>query len=399
MRRYLTLARLPNGRRLLAGSLLVAPGQAAVDLVILLALHHATGSFGPGGIAVAAGTIAFSLSTLVQGRLIDRIGIRRVLGPAALTLASATAALATALALGAAPALLIALSAVLGLSQPATGPAARTAWTTAATDTDTRTTAFSYCSVTQDVGFVAGPALFGLLATAATPVISLACCAALIAAGALAIGSTTAAPIPGLRATPAGPRDLLRSVALLAAAMVAFGAALGAVDVSAPALATQHGQPSLAGVLVAAPSLGSLLGGLAYGARSWSSPASHRLLACAAAFGALLVLPALTPVPAAAAVGLLIAGGAMGATLSTAYLLAGDLVPADRMTVGFSLLTLALDAGAAVGYAVGGQLAAHGSAADGFRLGASAALLAAFVAAGLAVAPRRVADASRGVAG
>jgi MFS family permease len=143
MRRYLALARLPNGPRLLAGSLLVAPGQAAIDLVILLALHHATGSFGPGGSAVAAGTTAFSVSTIAQGRLIDRFGISRVLRPAALALAAATAALAAAVALGSAPALLIGLSALLGLSQPATGPAARTAWTAAATDADARATAFS----------------------------------------------------------------------------------------------------------------------------------------------------------------------------------------------------------------------------------------------------------------
>jgi MFS family permease len=396
MRRYLALARLSNGRRLLAGSLLVAPGQAAVDLVILLALHHASGSFGPGGVAVAAGTIAFSISTVAQGRLIDRIGIRRVLGPAAFALVTATAALAVAVALGAAPALLISLSAVLGLSQPATGPAARTAWATAATDADTRATAFSYCSATQDVGFVAGPAVFGLVATAATPVISLACCGALIATGALAISSATTAPIPADRAVPGRARGLLRFVTPLAAVMLAVGAALGAVDVSAPAFASQHGQPGLAGVLVAACSLGSLLGGLAYGARSWNSPATHRLLACAAVFGALLVLPALAPAPAAAAVGLLIVGAPMGATLTTAYLLAGDLVPEDRTTVGFSLLTLALDAGAAGGYALGAQLAAHGSAAEGFLLGAGAGILAAFGAAGLSVALRRIGDANLG---
>ena len=385
MRRYLALARLPNGRRLLAGSLLVAPGQAAVDLVILLAVHHSSGSFGPGGAAVAAGTIAFSVSTIVQGRLIDRIGIRRVLGPAALALMTATAALAVAVALGAAPALLIALSAVLGLSQPATGPAARTAWTTAATDADTRTTAFSFCSVTQDVGFVAGPALLGLVATAATPVISLACCGALIATGTLAISSASTAPIPVGRSVPAHARDLLQSVGPLAAMMVALGAALGAVDVSAPAFASQDDQPSLAGVLIAACSLGSLLGGLAYGARSWTSPATHRLLACATALGALLLLPALAPAPATAAVGLLVAGAPMGATLTTAYLLAGDLVPENRTTVGFSLLTLALNAGAAAGYALGAQIAAHGSADDGFLLGAGAAIVAAFGAAGLVV--------------
>lgn len=395
MRRYLVLARLSNAPRLLAGSLLVAPGQAAVDLVILLALRHASGSFAPGGVAVAAGTIAFSVSTIVQGRLVDRTGIRRVLGPAALALVTATAALAVAVALGAPPALLIALSAVLGLSQPATGPAARTAWTMVTTDPNIRTTAFSYCSVTQDVGFVAGPALFGLLATAATPVVSLVCCGALTAAGALAISSAAgAAPIRPSRAVPVRAADPLRSVAPLAAAMVAVGAALGSVDVSAPAFASQHGQPGLAGVLVAASASGSLLGGLLYGTRSWNSPATHRLLGGATVFGALLVLPALAPSSAAAAVGLLIAGASMGATLTTAYLLAGDLVPEERTTVGFSLVTLALNAGAAAGYALAAQLAAHGSAANGFLLGAAAAILAAFAAASLAVTRGRIGDAN-----
>lgn len=392
VRRYLTLIGLRGGPRLLVGSLLVAPGQAAVDLVLLLALHHTSGSFGPGGVAVAVSTIAFSISTIVQGRLIDRIGIRRVLRPAAIALAATTAGFVAATALGAAPALLIGLAAVLGLAQPATGPAARTAWSVAARDAATRTTAFSYCSVTQDVGFVAGPALFGLLAAATAPVISLACCAMLIATGALSISSVTPVPVRAERDMPGRGRDLLRSTAPLAAVMVALGVALGAVDISAPALAIQHGAPSLAGVLVAASSLGSLLGGLAYGARSWKSQATHRLVACAAVFGVLLVLPALASAPATAAVALLIAGAPMGATLTTAYLLADDLVPADHTAVGFSLLTLALNAGAAAGYALAGQLTAHQSAADGFLLGTGAALLAALAAVNLAVSRRRVSD-------
>lgn len=393
MRRYLALARISGGPRLLVGSLLVAPGQAAVDLVILLALHHTSGSFGLGGVAVAVGTIAFSVSTIVQGRLVDRVGIRRVLVPASLALTAATAALVIAIALDGSPALLIGLTAVLGLSQPATGPAARTAWSSAAPDSDTRTTAFSYCSVTQDIGFVAGPALFGLVATAATPAISLACCGALVASGALAISSAATATAPAGRTVRTGIADLLRWVTPLAAVMVALGAALGAVDVAAPAFATQHGQPGLAGVLIAACSFGSLLGGLAYGARSWNLPAAHRLVACAALFGALLVLPALASGTAAAAVGLLIAGAPMGAALTTAYLLAHDLVPEGSTTVGFSLLTLAVNAGAAAGYALGGQLAAHGSAANGFLLASGAALLAAVGAASLVVVGRRVGDA------
>lgn len=311
-----------------------------------------------------------------------------MLRPAAIALATTTAGFVAAAALAAPLALLIGLAAVLGLAQPATGPAARTAWSTAAPDTATRTTAFSYCSVTQDVGFVAGPALFGLLAAAAAPVISLACCAVLIATGALSISSATPVSAWAERGMPGRGRDLLRSTAPLAAVMVALGIALGAVDISAPALAIQHSAPSLAGVLVAASSLGSLLGGLAYGARSWNSQATHRLVACAAVFGVLLVVPALAPTPATAAVALLIAGVPMGATLTTAYLLADDLVPADRRAAGFSLLTLALNAGAAAGYALAAQLTAHLSATGGFLLGTGAALLAALGAVNLAIARR-----------
>ena len=383
MRRYFALARLPRGRRLLVGSLLVAPGQAALDLVILLAMHRATGSFGPGGVAVAAGTIGFSITTVAQGHVIDRIGIRRVLLPTAAVSILATAGLAAALALDAAPVILIGLCATVGLATPATGPAVRTAWTAVAPDVDTRTTAFSYCSLTQDVGFVAGPAVFGLLATATTPVISLACCGALVASGAIAIASTSTATMRGDDAPSGQARDVLRRLAPVATVMAAIGITLGAVDVSAPAFASQHGHAGLAGVLVAASSLGSVFGGLIYGTRSWRASLTRRLLAFTAAAAVLLVLPAVAPTPAAAAVALLIAGAPLGATLTTAYLLAGELVPTERTTVGFAFLSLTLNAGAAAGYAVAAQIAARGSAASGFLLGAGGSVIAAFATASL----------------
>ena len=381
MRRYLALRRLPSGPRLLVGSLLVGPGQAATDLVILLAMHRATGSFGPGGIAVAAATIGFSITTLAQGHVIDRVGIRRVLLPAAAVLVLATAALAVALSFDAVPGLLIALCAAVGLSTPATGPAVRTAWTAAAVDDDTRATAFSYCTLTQDVGFIAGPALFGLLATATTPVVSLAGCGALVAAGAWAIGSTAASAAVAHHATSGRTRDVLRSLAPIATVMAAVGVTLGAVDVSAPALAAQHGHAGLSGVLLAASSLGSVLGGFIYGTRSWRSSPARRLLGFIAAAAVLLVLPAIASTLTAVGAGLFIAGAPLGATLTTAYLIAGDLVPEDHTTVGFSLLALTLNAGGAGGYAVGAQLAAHGSASSGFLLGAGGGVVAALATA------------------
>jgi MFS family permease len=392
VRRYLALARLRNGPRLLVGLLLVAPGQAAVDLVILLALHHITGSFGPGGIAVAAETIAFSISTVIQGRLIDRFGIHGVLVPTALALALATAALTAAVALAPPATLLIGLSVVLGACQPATTSAAASAWMQVTKDDpDARTTAFSFGSVAQEIGFVVGPALFGLLATILTPAVSLACCGGLTSAGALAIGSADAGSNREERGDPVPIWSLLRTVRTLLPVVVAVGFALGTVDVSAPAFASQHGEPKLAGVLVAAGALGGLFGGLAYGARSWKLSAGQRLLVFSALLGLLLVLPALAPTPLIAAAALLIAGAPIGATLTSAYLLAGELLPEDRATVGFSLVTLALTTGAAAGYAIGAQVASHASARHGFLIAAGAAIVGALGAASFSVVTRRAA--------
>jgi MFS family permease len=396
MRRYVDLARLPNGVQLIVGSLLIAPGQAAADLVVLLALHHATGSFGPGGTAVAGSTIAYSLSAIAQGRLIDRLGIRPVLRSATFALTVATAALGGALALKASPAVLIGLSATLGMSQPATTPAIRTAWMSATTDPHTRMTAFSYSSVTQDVGYVAGPALFGVVATTATPTVALVCCSALTAAGALVISPATPAPSRAGRTRPIGAERPTVALVLLMAIMAAIGTALATVDVSAPALAVARGQPRLSGVLLAACFFGSLLGGLAYGTRSWHASTTERLLACAVLFSALLVLPALTPTLTSTAIALMLAGMPMGATLATAYLLAGDLLPEERRTAGFSFFNLALNAGGAAGYVIAGQLAAHQSATEGFLVGAGAASIVSIAAGALAFCSRRHRAAPKG---
>ena len=58
------------------------------------------------------------------------------------------------------------------------------------------------------------------------------------------------------------------------AVLVAFGSAVGIVQVAVPAFAADRGSAATGGVLLAALSAGSLVGGLVYGTRS--GPARRR---------------------------------------------------------------------------------------------------------------------------
>jgi MFS family permease len=374
MRRYRALAHAPHGPRLLVGAAVFYPGQAALGLVLLLALHRATGSFAAAGAAGAADTLGFSVSSLVQGRWIDRRG-PRVLMAMTVTCALAITAINLALITGAGTPVLVGLAAAVGASIPAAGPSLRTVWSSLVHDPDQRATAFAYQSLAQDAGFVVGPAALGALAVSVSPALALSGCAVLIAAGAVTVATV---PSPAAAARPpasSSERSVVVALAPLAAALATVGVTLGAIDVSIAAFATEHGSQQLAGVLLAAFSVGSIVGGFAYGGRSWRSGLPVRLLGCMLALAVLTLAPVASPGIALGAFALALAGVPLAATLTTAYLLAGERAPTGRQTEAYALLSLTSNGGAALGGALGGLLVASGSARPGFLLGALTPLL------------------------
>jgi MFS family permease len=298
---------------MLTGAAVFYPGQAGSGLVLLLAVHRATGSFACAGAAGAASTVGFSLSSIIQGRLLDRRGTP-VLLPPALACRLATAATAGALAAGAGAALLIILAGVFGASFPSAGTSLRTVWSTLLDDADQRATAFAYQSLAQDAGFAIGPSALGALATTVAPELALGCCGALIATGAVLI-ATVPSPVAVVRpGSDAARRPFLRPLAPLAASLAAVGVALGTIDVSITAFASEHHGQQFAGILLAAFSVGSIAGGVAYGARHWRSGLHVRLLGCTLALA-------------------VVALGAVGPLLGAAILLLGILHPPPMTTV------------------------------------------------------------------
>jgi MFS family permease len=369
MRRYLKLWSASDGPRLIIGGILLAPGQAAIDLVLLLALHRATGSFAPGGLAVAVFTIANSGANLAQSRMVDRVGALWPLAVCAAGLLAAAGAISAALAASAPVWVIVVLAAVLGSLLPATGASLRSLWSARLPDPDDRVAGFAFVSFSQEVGFIAGPAAFGAVATLVSPTAGLLACGASVCVGTFIVASVGSARAPSeAEQGTTTERPSLRGLVPVAAAIAWLGLGLGAFDVSVPAFAVQHGAASLGGVLLAVGSAGSLIGGALYGSRRWRTGVRPRLAACAAVSAVLLLLPVAAHALGPMAAALFIACAPLSAALTTAYLFADERAPASRSTEAFAVVGLALNAGVAIGNAAAGRLVAHGNANHGFLL-------------------------------
>jgi MFS family permease len=381
MRRYLQLWAAPDGPRLIAGGILLAPGQAAIDLVLLLALHRSTGSFTAGGIAVAVFTITNSGANLAQSRVVDRVGALWPLAICAVGLLVVSGATSAALAAGAPVWVVVALAAVLGALLPATGASLRALWSARLPDPDDRVIGFAFVSFSQEVGFIAGPAAFGALATLVSPTAGLLACGASVCAGTLIVASVGSGRVPSDVEEAGGERPGLGPLVPVAAAIAWLGFGLGAFDVSVPAFAVQHGVASLGGVLLAIGAAGSLVGGVLYGVRRWRTGVRVRLAVCAAVSAILLLGPAASHALGLMAAALFVACAPLSATLTTGYLFADERAPASRSTEAFALVGLALNAGVAIGNALAGRLVSHGSANHGFLVVAAGVLACALTVA------------------
>ena len=135
-----------------------------------------------------------------------------------------------------------------------------------------------------------------------------------------------------------------------------IGFCFGAVEISLPAFASEHGAPEWAGALLSVWAAGSAAGGIAYGARSFSSPVPSVYLGIAALLP-LGFLPALAAPSIALMALLILPAGLLIAPLGAALnQLVGDVAPAGARTEAYAWPVTALLAGFAGGTAVGGSL-------------------------------------------
>jgi predicted MFS family arabinose efflux permease len=281
---------------------------------------------------------------------------------------------------------LIVLAAISGGLLPPVAPVVRVLVGEMFGDADTRETAYALEAVIQEVLWITGPLFVALVVAFGSPAVAVGLL------GVVSLGGTMLfLRSPWLRAEPAEARAgrATRTSALaspelkaLLAPIALTGAGLGAIEVGLPSLALHAGSRPASGLLLALWSVGSMAGGLWYGARAWRSSLARRyrvLLGLAVLCTAPLI--AARSIPAGVLCSLL-AGLTIAPMFSCQYALVGRAVTAGSETEAFTWVSAALIGGLAAGSALGGAVIGPGGVSAPFLVSCSATMLAALLAVG-----------------
>jgi MFS family permease len=356
MSSYKEVVRTGGWARPLATSLIGRVPESMISVTLVLLVHQSTDSYVSAGLATAAFGLGSALAAPVAGRGLDRLGHRPMLISLALTFAGVLVAIVVSA--GHLPVdVTIALASLAGLTRPPLESAMRALWATIVAAGHLHAV-YVLDAIGQDLIWIAGPLLLSALLLIGGPSSALLACAACSALG--SIGYATTPAVPQRRAdhhTP-GPHPRLHSPALssLLAAAGLYGVAMGAFEIALIAFCADHHAKPAVGVLLAVWSVGSILGGLVYGAHTWGTPPAPRAIALLAALAVLLALLNLAASVTTLAALLFAMGlptapftGTLSATVQT-------LVPPQRAAEGFTWITAMITTGIAIGNAAAGPL-------------------------------------------
>lgn len=388
---------------------------AMLTVGALTLVTSVTGSYAVGGAAAGAVGIGSAVGAPVLGALADRLGQRPVLLFAAIfNTVAVTALILTAYFVPAGQELMAAIpvlaaALVAGASCPQVGPLARVRWmaltargsrNSNAQDLDA---ALSYESTADELTFVLGPALVGILASLIAPWLPLALAAALTATlvPAFAVHRThlavpvsvrprrgsrrsvavaTESAAPGRRATG------MAAVALPFLAMVCMGTFFGSTQTGLSSFSASFATAEIAGLLYAVMGLSSAAAALSVAYWPPGFSLSARWMVSAASMAGLAVLLLLPGSALPMVLVLLVLGLPVGPLMVTVFAIGGVVAPAGRLGTVMTALASGIVAGTALGSSIAGQLAQHQgysaaflvpvcAAAGLFLLGAAAAVV------------------------
>ncbi|WP_405420984.1 MFS transporter [Pseudonocardia alni] len=358
------------------------------SLATLLYVREVHGSYAVAGAVSAALLVGTAVGTVVQGRVLDRLGPTRPM----LVLVAVYLLCVTGLVLGieyrTALPLTVAVAVVTGLATPAFEGSSRALWSDLTPPGPRREAAYTYEAISLEIFFIMGPALAAVLVVA-TPWPGT---ALVVAATAEIVGTTwfaltaavrrRSARIRAERADGSLPveagllgvfrRPGLRTVAL---ASLGFGLVAGTAEVGVIAATAFAGSPAAGGVLLSLWSVVSVLTGVLYGMRPWPRPLHLRLPVLLAGFAVLVTTMGLVS-PLGSLVLLAVVMMAAGALITpqvTAHSLGVEqTAPAGSATEAFNWMVMAAVLGVSVGQALSGvmiDLVGPGGYAAGGALG------------------------------
>lgn len=381
----------PGALRFSAAGFVGRMPMSMIGLGTVLLIASVTGRYGLAGTVAGAGSVGYALCAPQAARLADRFGQHRVLRPLTAFFAVSTTALIVCAEFRAPLWTMLVSGALAGASMPSLGSMVRARWSAMLGDSPLLHTAFSLESVLDEMIFVIGPALVTLLATEVTPAAGVALAMTACVTGTLLFAAQrrtepSAGPASppqragvsepeGLKGVPeasGGHRSRIPAPGLVTMAPVYFclGAMFGTIDLSTVDFCASRGHKPLAGFILGAYALGSAVGGLCYGSRTWRSPVHRRFALTLCTVGAGTATFWALPGLAVLTVVIFCSGLAISPTFIAGFSLIEQQAPAARRTEGMAWLTSAISVGVAAGSAVAGHVIDVGGARSGYVLAA-----------------------------
>ncbi|MGH8888579.1 MAG: MFS transporter [Acidothermaceae bacterium] len=381
------VVQVPGIRRLLAFALVAELPNGMTALAIVLRVTQSGGTYARAGLIGGVGALGVGISAPIWSRLIDRRGQTVVLIPTAVAVTAFALVLALLPPRGALAPLLLA-SLAMGLTQPPAMVSARTLWPKVVTDPVLLETAYSVESSMNELIFIVGPLLAIIVNAVLGPVAAVFGSGLLAGVGAIGLATSQASRHTHGRRDVQKSHGALRSpaVRLLVVVVFAMVIAFAAIDVSTVAAARRYSGNGAAGILIALWGVGSMIGGLAFGSRSWPGHRSTKIMVFVIGITALTA--ALIPLSNLVALGaVLFIGGLMYAPCFSCI---NQAVQRSAM-LGASTESFAwIATGALVGAALGSTAGGYAVTDSGFAAGYGAATASLVVAALVVLTGRRV---------
>jgi MFS family permease len=358
VKRYADILRAPYVAALISSALLARLPIGINALAIVLYLREETGSFVIAG--AVAGTLAAGsgVGAPVAGRLVDRLGARRVLLPLAVVHAVALGAIVGLTELGAPTVVLVLCGFTAGFAIPPTSSVLRSQWTNLL-EPRLHQAAYALDSTMIELIFISGPLLTAAITAVASPAAAL-----IVSAVAVITGTAIFTALPPTRAIEIEPHEskgLLGALAspgvrTLVYTSLPAGVGIGILEVGIPAFSREQGAAATAGVLLAIWSFGSGVGGLLYGTLP-RRRGVHRAHLLVAALLPLTLLP-LAAASSVAVMALLVlpAGCCIAPLLATRNELVGGVAPPGMRTEAYTWPITAFVGGISIGAALAGVL-------------------------------------------
>jgi MFS family permease len=386
LKSYRSLAATPHLGQLFIWSMLGRLNVTALPIGISFLIAGWVGSYAEVGVVAGALTVGQAASGPLRGRAADRGSARKVLVITSLGYGSGLGALVAAALLlppGAWPvAVLIAL--LTGLTAAPISQVSRTTWPLLV-GTDQRDSLYTLEATGQDVVSTVGPLLASLVVALLNPAWSVIMCAVLTIAGSVAFAAALrragfgGQPLARRADSEHRPkrRSLLAEPRFLRVVLIGLGvmASIFSVNLSVVAWTRDAHLAAVSGVLIAAWTIGSVVGGLAVGAMTVKPGRAPRLVALAVGMALLALL--LPPVRVAVSpwlvgVVLFLGGTAIAPTLAMNNAQVAEVAPEDRRTEAFGWLAAASTGGAALSMPLTGALV--DAAGPALSVGAGAVL-------------------------